>query len=63
MNPGTNLTITGPTAGGDGTIMAPPMSTAGETVAAYATALQSRRDRRRESSGVTGDSGCGGGAD
>ena len=39
VNPGTNLTITGPTAAATGTIMAPPVA-AGETVAAYATALQ-----------------------
>ncbi len=39
VDPGTNLTITGPTATSTGTISAPPV-TAGETVASYATALQ-----------------------
>lgn len=39
VNPGTNLTITGPTATGTGTIMAPAV-TAGETVGTYVTALQ-----------------------
>lgn len=39
VNPGSNLTITGPTASGTGTITAPAV-TAGETVGAYATALQ-----------------------
>jgi flagellar hook protein FlgE len=39
VDPGTNLTITGPTAAATGTITAPPV-TAGETVGAYATALQ-----------------------
>ena len=38
VDPGTNLAITGPTAGGTATITAPTV-TAGETVAAYATAL------------------------
>ena len=39
VDPGTNLTITGPTASGTGTIAAPKV-TAGETVATYAAALQ-----------------------
>jgi flagellar hook protein FlgE len=39
VNPGTNLTITGPTLAATGTITA-PVVTAGETVGAYATALQ-----------------------
>jgi flagellar hook protein FlgE len=39
VNPGTNLTITGPTATATATITAPTV-VAGETVAAYATALQ-----------------------
>jgi flagellar hook protein FlgE len=39
VNPGTNLTITGPTASGTGTITA-PVVTAGESLNAYATALQ-----------------------
>jgi flagellar hook protein FlgE len=39
VDPGTNLSITGPTATGTATI-APPVVTPGETVAAYATALQ-----------------------
>ena len=39
VNPGTNLTITGPTAGATGTITAPVIA-AGETVNAYATDLQ-----------------------
>lgn len=39
VNPGTNLTITGATAAGTGTITAPPV-TAGETVSTYATDLQ-----------------------
>jgi flagellar hook protein FlgE len=38
VDPGTNLTITGPTASGSATITAPTV-TAGETVAAYVTAL------------------------
>ena len=38
VNPGTNLTITGPTASGSATITAPTV-TAGETVAAYAVAM------------------------
>lgn len=38
VNPGTNLTITGPTNAGTGTITAPPVA-AGETVAAYAADL------------------------
>ena len=40
VNPGSNLTITGPTATGTATTVAPTV-TAGESVAAYATALQS----------------------
>lgn len=40
VNPGTNLTITGPTASGSATITAPTV-TSGEAVATYATALQS----------------------
>lgn len=40
VDPGTNLTITGPTAAATGTITA-PVVTAGETVGTYATALQS----------------------
>jgi len=40
IDPGTNLTITGPTASGSATI-SPPVVTAGETVAAYVTALNS----------------------
>jgi len=39
VNPGTNLIITGPTAAATGTITA-PVVTAGETVGAYAAALQ-----------------------
>ena len=39
VDPGTNLTITGPTATGTGTTSAPAIA-AGETVGAYATALQ-----------------------
>ncbi len=39
VDPGTNLTITGPTAAATGTIIAPVVA-AGETVGAYATALQ-----------------------
>ncbi len=39
VNPGTNLTITGPAASGMATISAPAV-TSGETVGAYATALQ-----------------------
>jgi flagellar hook protein FlgE len=39
VNPGTNLTITGPTAAATGTITAPAIA-AGETVSAYATDLQ-----------------------
>jgi flagellar hook protein FlgE len=39
VDPGTNLTITGPTAAATGTITA-PVVVAGETVGAYATALQ-----------------------
>jgi flagellar hook protein FlgE len=39
VNPGTNLTITGPTASGTGTITAPAVI-AGESVSGYATALQ-----------------------
>jgi len=39
VDAGTNLTITGPTAGGTGTVKAPAVAS-GETVAAYATALQ-----------------------
>jgi flagellar hook protein FlgE len=39
VDPGTNLTITGPTAGATGTITAPVVA-AGETAGAYATALQ-----------------------
>jgi flagellar hook protein FlgE len=38
VDPGTNLTITGPTASGSATITAPTV-TAGETVAAYTTAV------------------------
>jgi flagellar hook protein FlgE len=38
VNPGTNLTITGPTASGSATITAPTV-TSGETVATYATAI------------------------
>ncbi len=40
VNPGTNLTITGPTASGTATITAPTV-TAGESVTNYAAALQS----------------------
>ena len=39
VDPGTNLTITGPTASGSATITAPTV-TSGETAATYATALQ-----------------------
>lgn len=39
VNPGTNLTITGPTAAATGTITAPAVA-AGETIGAYAAALQ-----------------------
>jgi flagellar hook protein FlgE len=40
VDPGTNLTITGPNTGGVSTTIAAPTVTAGETVSAYATALQ-----------------------
>ena len=40
VNPGTNLTITGLNASGVSTTIAAPAVTAGETVSAYATALQ-----------------------
>jgi flagellar hook protein FlgE len=49
VDPGTNLTITGPTATGTATIIAPTV-TAGETVANYATALQAAVT----ASGITG---------
>ncbi|HTA80055.1 MAG TPA: flagellar hook protein FlgE [Terracidiphilus sp.] len=41
VDPGTNLTITGPNTGGVSTTIAAPAVTAGETISAYATALQS----------------------
>ena len=49
VDPGTNLTITGPTASGSATITAPTV-TSGETVASYVTALQNAIT----ASGITG---------
>jgi flagellar hook protein FlgE len=48
VNSGTNLTITGPTGSGTGTLAAPAV-TSGESVATYATALQNALTRRRAS--------------
>lgn len=51
VNPGTNLTITGPTASGTGTITAPAISTTPpESIATYAAALQAAVN----AAGITG---------